>query len=193
MSAEANFQNAKLTREIAEIAVVEYVEGLLASETAEIQGEVKLGAAELDLAEAELEAAKAIVGDNKLQIKRAQLARSRAKFAVEKGLSRLRILKDYTSPKRKRELQSEVEKTRSIELAKKATWELEISKERKLERQIAACEIRAPSDGTLVYANPADGRRRLIEEGATVRERQLLFEIVPDSGAKPKANEEPKN
>ena len=63
-------RNAKLTREAAEIAVAEYEEGILAGETAEIQGEVKLAAAELDLAEAELEAAKAIPGDNKLQIKR---------------------------------------------------------------------------------------------------------------------------
>ena len=89
-------------------------------------------------------------------------------------------------------MRSEVEKARSNELAKKATWELQVSKEKKLVRMITNCRILAPSDGTLVYANPGDGRR-LIEEGATVRERQVLFEIVPESGAKPKASEEPKN
>ena len=61
----------------------------------------------------------------------------------------------------------------------------------KLEKQIASCRIVAPSDGTLVYAAPNRNRvvqkrdgtlvnmPAVIEEGATVRERQKLFEIVP--------------
>ncbi len=59
-SAEANFQNAKLTREVAEIAVTEYKEGILASETKEIQGEIEIAEAEQDLAEAELAEAKRV-------------------------------------------------------------------------------------------------------------------------------------
>ena len=48
-SANANSENATLNRKIAEIAVVEYVEGLLASEKAEIRGELRLAEAELEL------------------------------------------------------------------------------------------------------------------------------------------------
>ena len=47
-SAEANFQNAKLTREVAEIAVVEYEQGIYIQDLATVEGEIKL--AESDLA-----------------------------------------------------------------------------------------------------------------------------------------------
>jgi len=191
-SAKANFQNAKLTREIAEIAATEYVEGLFVNEKVERELDIKIAEIDLSMAEDQLDELKAQKADRKKRVT-AELVLKKARFALERAESRLKTLLAYTKAKRIKELQSEVEKTRSNELAKQATWELQISKEKKLERMIANCEIRAPRDGTLVYANPADGRRTLIEEGATVRERQILFEIVPDSGAKPKASEEPKN
>jgi HlyD family secretion protein len=82
-----------------------------------------------------------------------------------------------------RELKDEVERKQSAVLAKKATWELEQSKAKKLERQIAACNIKAHSDGVLVYANDPSrafgSNRPQIEEGATVRERQKIFSL-PD-------------
>ena len=40
--AEASYQNAKLTREVAEIAVKEYVEGIYIQDKATILGEIKL-------------------------------------------------------------------------------------------------------------------------------------------------------
>ena len=72
------------------------------------------------------------------------------------------------------------ETARSNELAKGATWELETSKEKMLEKQIAACTLVAPVDGTVVHAGsfrgeeapPTENRLRLShieEEGATVR------------------------
>ena len=53
-SAKAVYQNAKLSRENAEIAVVEYEEGLYKMRLEEIAGDIKLAEAELDLAEDEL-------------------------------------------------------------------------------------------------------------------------------------------
>jgi HlyD family secretion protein len=58
-----------------------------------------------------------------------------------------------------------------------------VSKEKKLEKMIGYCEIKAPSDGLVVYANDP-GRnfgstQPQIEEGATVRERQKIFSL-PD-------------
>jgi HlyD family secretion protein len=80
-------------------------------------------------------------------------------------------------------LHVDVERKRSEELAKKAAWQLEASKRKKLERQIAACRILAPADGLVVYANDPGrafgGNRPQIEEGATVRERQKIFSL-PD-------------
>jgi HlyD family secretion protein len=187
-SAEASFQNAKLSREIAELAVVEYAEGLYVDERVERELDIKIAEADLALAEDNLEELKGQKADSK-KLRTAGLVTMKARFALERGQSRRKTLLEFTKPKRMKELQSELEKARSNELAKHATWELQGSKEKKLEKQIAACEIRAPRDGTLVYANPGDGRRTLIEEGATVRERQLLFEIVPDSEATLKTRE----
>ena len=50
-SAEANYENAKLTREVAEIAVVEYEEGIFKQDLATVEGEIKL--AESDLSRSE--------------------------------------------------------------------------------------------------------------------------------------------
>ena len=191
---QANFQNAQLIREEAEIAVVEYQEGIYVMNLAEIQGDIKIAEAELALAQEELNSAKAIATD-KLAIKRLELAVLRAQFGLEKGQHRKKVLVDYTKGRTIKQLISSLEKTRSDELAKKATWELETSKEKKLERQIASCTIVAPRDGILIYDSGGtssvlrnDGTTiPLITEGATVRERQLLFEIIPAPEAKPKS------
>jgi HlyD family secretion protein len=93
------------------------------------------------------------------------------------------LLEKYTSGKTTKELKVDVERKRSEELAKKAAWAFETSKHEKLVKQIANCEIKAPADGLLVYAN--DPNRAFgsnlpqIEEGATVRERQKIFSL-PD-------------
>ncbi len=112
-----------------------------------------------------------------------ELTLKKARFALEQAESKKKVLVDYTKGKTIKELKSEVEKARSDELAKKATWELEVSKEKKLERQIAACDIKAPADGLVVYANDPNrafgSNQPQIEEGATVRERQKIFSL-PD-------------
>ena len=136
------------------------------------------------MAEAELAEAKAIGGNNRVQLKRAQVNRLASK-ALAKAQSRLKVLTQYSAPKTMKELHTEVEKSRSDELNMKARWEEQSSKEQKLERQIVNSKIKAPHHGTLVYASRPGG---LIELGATVRERQVLFEIVPrvrSKGGKP--------
>src|SRR5208337_1750017 len=92
-------------------------------------------------------------------------------------------LLDYTKDKTIKELKSEVEKAHSDELAKEQTFQLEKTKEAKLEKQIINCKLVAPGEGIVVYAN--DPMRSFgsnapqIEEGATVRERQKIFSL-PD-------------
>jgi RNA polymerase sigma factor (sigma-70 family) len=178
-SAEANFQNAKLARESAEFSLQSYVDDLFPRERREAEGDLKIAQAELALAEEQRDAKKLGGGANPLEVKLSELAIARGKLALEKAGNRLHILAHYTKDKQTRDLTTQLESSRSTELAKQATWELEKSKEKKLERQIAACTIKAPIDGTLVYNAYSPGRQPAIEEGATVRERQLLFQIVP--------------
>jgi RNA polymerase sigma factor (sigma-70 family) len=186
-AAEAIFKNFRLAREEAERAARVYRDDLFPREQREIEGEVKVAEAELAVAEEERKSIKPASGDNRLAFRRAELAVARAELALEKSKNRLRILTDHTKRERIRKLTGAVENARSDELAKEAVWELEKSKEQKLERAIAACTIVAPIDGTVVYADPlrsdaatgAQPRLVRVEEGATVRERQLILRIVP--------------
>ena len=54
-SAEANYENAKLTREVAEIAVIEYVEGIFIQDQATVEGEIKLAESDLSRSEDRLD------------------------------------------------------------------------------------------------------------------------------------------
>jgi HlyD family secretion protein len=66
--------------------------------------------------------------------------------------------------------------------SKKLTYEVEQNKHERLLQQINYCKIFATQDGQVVYSNSRDGRSSdqvLIEEGATVRERQPIVQL-PD-------------
>ena len=56
------------------------------------------------------------------------------RMAIELAKTNRDLLEKYTSGKTIKELKADVERKRSDELAKKATWELEKSKARKLEK-----------------------------------------------------------
>jgi HlyD family secretion protein len=185
-SASASYDNAKLTREVAEIAVVEYVEGIFKQDYATVEGEIKLNESDLSRSEDRLDWARRMYDKGYVSMATKvseELTLKKARFALEQSQSKKDVLVKYTKHKTIKELESEVEKARSDELAKKATYALEDSKEKKLERQIKACEIMAPADGLVVYANDPNrafgSNQPQIEEGATVRERQKIFSL-PD-------------
>jgi multidrug efflux pump subunit AcrA (membrane-fusion protein) len=186
--AEAAYQNARLTREVAEIAVTEYVDGIYLQDKATIMGEIKL--AESDLARASDRVDWATRMSKKGYVSEAQrvsedLNFQKAKFTLEQNQSKFTVLENYTKGKTIKELKSEVEKALSDELAKKQTYQLERDKEAKLEKQIKNCQLFAPGDGIVVYANDPmrsfGSNQPQIEEGATVRERQKIFSL-PDIG-----------
>jgi len=184
-SAKANYANATLTREVAEIAVIEYVEGIFVQDSATVKGEIKLAESDLSRALDRLDWARRMYDKGYVSLatrNSEELTLKKSSFALEQAQSKEKVLIEFTKGKTIKELKSEVEKTRSDELAKKATYDLETGKEKKLEKQIAACEIKAPSDGLVVYNN--DPNRAFtgqpqIEEGASVRERQKIFSL-PD-------------
>ena len=105
------------------------------------------------------------------------------KMALELARIKQETLENYIREKTTRGLTNDVAQKRSVELAKQAAWELQMSRERKLERSIAACTLIAPADGLVVYANDPSrlfgSKQPQIEEGATVRERQKILSL-PD-------------
>lgn len=68
--------------------------------------------------------------------------------------------------------------------AAKLTLEVETEKLNRLQKQISACRLVAPQSGQVVYANEQSRRSEpvVIEEGATVRERQSIIKL-PDMTA----------
>jgi len=185
-AAEAAFQQAKLTREVAEIAVKEYEEGVYLQDKATINGEIKL--AESEMARSEDRVAWAERMFKKGYVSRAQevsekLNFEKAKFSYEQAQGKMTVLESFTKVKTITELKSEVQKALSDEKAKQQTLELEQSKEAKYEKQIKNCKLYAPNDGLIVYANDVNrsfgSNAPQVEEGAAVRERQKIFSL-PD-------------
>jgi HlyD family secretion protein len=201
-AAEAAYQNAKLAREVAQIAVNEYKEGIYLQDRATTQGGVKLAESALQSTRAELErtrrargrlrdalahgqgssAAADILADLKLDNRVDSLEQGvmREQLTLETAQSKLHVLERFTKARTAKDLESRVERELWDELAKKQTYQLERDKEARLEKQIASCRMLAPIGGVIVYAEeprPLVGRRPVIEEGATVRERQLIFRV----------------
>ena len=138
--AEAAYQNAKLTREVAEIAVKEYEEGIYLQDRATIQGEIKLAESANQKAKARLERTRRarqkltetlgrtgtvvtsgdILAELEIddRLEASQHAVLRERFSLEQAQNKLNVLQNYTKGKTLKELRSEVEKARSDELAK---------------------------------------------------------------------------
>jgi HlyD family secretion protein len=185
-SAAASYENAKLTREVAEIAVKEYVEGIYLQDLQTVEGEIKLAESDLSRSEDRVDWARRMFDKGYVSLASKvseELSLKKARFALEQAQQKKRVLVDFTKEKTIKELKSEVEKARSDELAKQATYALEDTKEKKLGRQIDLCTLKAPSDGLVVYANDANrsfmSNAPQVEEGATVREKQKIFSL-PD-------------
>lgn len=184
--AEAAYANSKLTREVAEIAKDEYIQGTYMQDIRQAEGEKAL--AETDMLRAKdrlswsqemfkkgyLSATQKIAEEANLQ---------RATFSKEQAETKITVLKEYTKRKMLTDLNSNIEKAKSDELAKEATLNLEKEKESKLTAQIEKCKLLAPNDGLVVYANDpgrfGGSNQPQIEEGAQVRERQPIFRL-PD-------------
>jgi hypothetical protein len=180
--AEAAFQKPKSSREAAEAAVKEYVEGLVPQKLTAARAAVAQAKAALEKVRKQAESPKAKgapkKGDGPATKDPALL---RAELAVERAETALETLETFTIPKRTKVLMSEVEKARTDEMAKLAILQLQRKKQGKLQKQVENSTIEAPADGQVVYPRPADpGRGPEIQEGATVRERQLLFLIRPE-------------
>jgi HlyD family secretion protein len=203
-SAEAEYETARLAREVAEIAVTEYAEGIYKQELGALKDAITAAQSAMHKADARLErtrlarkrlqdmlaargAANApsdIVAELDIEdrLESAELTLQRESIALDQARFKQDLLQKITMPKTLKELKVDVERKQSDELAKKSAWALEDSKAKKLERQIAACTIKSLADGILVYANDPDrafaGNQHQIEEGATVRERQKIFSVV---------------
>jgi hypothetical protein len=176
LGAEADYKNAQLTREGAEIALREYKEGVFNQELQTIEGEIALARSDHQRAEDRLLWAKKMfekgfVSKGTLVADEFNLKKSI--FTEEQAQTRKQVLQQYMKTKTVKQLEGEVEKAKAGELAKQAAHDREVTTGKSLAKQIAACVVVAPTGGRVSYTRP-------FGEGAVVRDGDVLFRIVPD-------------
>ncbi len=162
-AAETAYRQAKMAREVAEIGVKEYIDGI-SKEDIELANKA--------IAEATAERVRVEDQAKKSQSAEDQLALTEARIAEEKAKSKKEILIKYTEAKNVKELESEVFKAKEEELNKEGALQREKSKAEKLRREIEECKLLAPISGTVGYLRP-------VEEEDTFKQGEVVFRIFP--------------
>ena len=142
--------------------------------------------------------------ETKATLDKDRLTVSQSRLELEKARTELRIFEEFEFPRKKRQFEAALEEARENLSRVKLTGErklaqfeadvgtqkatLDLNRER-LERarnQLLAAKIFAPQEGLVVYANPGGhwSSESMIEEGATVRNRQELIKLPDISSMK---------
>lgn len=199
-SAEAEYRNAKLEREVAEILVKEYTLGTAVTDKAVVDGEISLAKSEVERSRQEVLDARqrlariSALADNSasglnmiyLYTDKVALAEVRVKqaaFTLEQAESKKKILTEFTIPKRTLELRSEEKKAHSRELASQATWELTKAMAEQARKESSASDL--PDDrkrilGLIDQAIPLEEKiqARLQEAGKAGTIAQTLVDEI---------------
>ncbi len=157
---------------------------------------------EVGLAETDLEGTKRLLEQDfvtRNQYENDMLGLRRKQISLETAETSRELFIRYEFPKEAEKLLSDYEEAlRKLERAKKlaeskmaqaeaklnsaeATFQLQTRRRREIQEQIQKCTIRAERPGLVVYGSEDSGwRQERIEEGATVRERQVII-TIPDT------------
>jgi hypothetical protein len=150
---ESALRYARLRREAADLALKEYTELIVKEEKAAQHEELKLARADQEKTVGRIEQANErlaklgpMLNDSSSAlairwrfegaILSAQLQQRQAGLQFEMADSKLKILAGYEQPRRKKELESEIEKLRSEEISLRTSLNLERAKLSKLERSV---------------------------------------------------------
>ncbi|MFI5459308.1 MAG: hypothetical protein ACHRXM_28115 [Isosphaerales bacterium] len=125
-AAQAAYQHAKITREVAQIAVVEYIEGIYKQDIETVQGEISLAEADLKRAQERLDRSKRMAEKRNVPgaaTVSAEQAVERANFVLEQVRKKRMTLEEKTKVHAIGELKSEIEKAKADELTGKVAYE----------------------------------------------------------------------
>ncbi len=106
-------------------------------------------------------------------------------FTFQRELANLRNnlkQKQFAQTQAKAQARSNLVEARANLKAKKSKLKQLQSRLKEVKKQIAACTVRAPKDGVVVYVEPEQDWNEMISEGAEVDERQRMFRL-PSSKA----------
>jgi HlyD family secretion protein len=137
--ARAAYELARSTRELSEIAVEEYAEGIYIQDLATVEGEIKLAESDVMRGGDRLAWARRMFDKGYVSMATKvseELNFKKAQFSLEQAQSKKKVLEDYTRAKTIKELKSEVKKARADELDKRVAWKQAEALEAELERQV---------------------------------------------------------
>jgi HlyD family secretion protein len=202
---ESNVAKARLAEDLAQLSLVSYTSegGEYQQELETLKGDVKKTEEELSINREEYERVRdqarlGYANVNQLESARLKVTQSQILLSVNRG--KLEVLEKYTKPKKEKELtQTAEDSKRETQRARlegealmtqmKAAYDaaqltLAVEEEKLVlfQRQIKACRLVATQAGEVVYASQKSNRGSepvVIEEGASVRERQAVINL-PD-------------
>lgn len=199
-SAKTKVIRAETTLETAKASKREYVEGVFVEALKTIENEIFDAKSERATAEQELEQSIAVMEHSEklhsrgfitqrqlnadvFAVEKAKLAIGKAKNLLDLANQKKKVLVEVTQEKELTQLDAEIRAAEVDLKSEQQAFAVEQQKLADIKEAIAQCRIVAPPGvkGQLVYAKESRGRGEewVLEEGATVRENQVLVR-VPD-------------
>ena len=185
LQAKSYVEQAAATLAVNEITLREYRDGILPQDLHQVRQYIQTCEIDRDRAAKNLEWSQGVQAKGlraSSQVRADELAVQQADFVLSEAKGMLERLEKYTGPKILKSLEAKLASIRTDKLAQDASFALEDERLKRLEKNIAACTLRAPSDGVVVYVNQTNGWGRVesyIQEGTTVRQDQPIFQL-PD-------------
>jgi HlyD family secretion protein len=179
--ARADHRSAELDLEIARMGVKEFKEGIQDEALKELSGTIALGEANWRKSDDRLKWARRMLVKGYVpasQIGIEELNAKRAEFALKQSRSELELFTRYSAPRYLRTLESQVLSAELMFNYQVRRLQRQVDRQETIEEQVAACTIRAPHDGFVIYVKE-DNRPPNIEPGMSVRQNQKLF-YLPD-------------
>jgi len=176
---------AQNTYDTAVIAKKEYEEGQYRLTLQEFEGKIVRAKEDYDRAQEYFRHSKELWEKGYItdtQYRTAEFDVEDKKIALDMAILSKDVFLKYQSDKELKRLQADIDTALARLEAAKHSYELDLEELEEIKTQIANCTIRAPEPGQVVYANVTDrrgGSEIIIEEGAQVRERQVIIRL-PD-------------
>jgi len=185
IQSESAVAQARANLKSAEIARQEYLEGTFKVEESTFEAEIAVNEENLRRAKDYAEHSKELFAKGyvtKLQLEADQFAVINAQTELKNSNTKLLSLREFTKPKMLSQLDADIAVQKANLEQQNKTLSLDQEKLRTIEIEISKCEVKAPVDGQVVYANEKSrrgGSEVVIEQGAPVKERQPIVRL-PD-------------
>lgn len=168
---------------VAKIAIDEYIEGTFRSEMQTLQKDLAIAQSNLRTARNMLEHSERMFKKgytSELEVESNQFTVEQAQLELDLKKTEIEVLEKFTKAKMLKELRSTLEAKEAKLASDKAAMDLAEARLIREKEQLENCIIKAESSGMVIYPSAAEWKSTPdIEEGATVREDQILL-LIPD-------------